>query len=443
MLNFAALLGGISPAAFAGTAATAFFFCAISVGGGIGGGALYMPIYVFVTKDAHIAVPLSKVTTNGVGWSAFLFNFWLKHPNNGGPLIDYDVALVLEPLTLVGTILGVVLNMYSTTAEVLIMLVCVLFPTAWKTMSKGCEQYELDDEDEESESEEEEDEHLLEDHHAKELALPPSASASLEELSEEAREMIEEDRRQYPCVKILLMLFVFAVHAGTLISVGGPKAIICGETWQRLVILALAIFHCTFTLCWRRHMLDRQSEREELELPSSFLSYSIDARSTVVYPLISGFAGVCAGGLGIAGGLIKGPLMVNWGLAPQASTATAIFMILFTSSSTILQFWILGRLNVGQAVCFWCIGFSGGLVGSKIVAELMKRCGRQWQITVGLAILIIASGLSMSFVSVLRLTGVIEGEEGGDGVVVTLVRNFGIDLGNGNATNVCELLASE
>lgn len=255
--------------------------------------------------------------------------------------------------------------------------------------------------------------------------------------------MIEEDRRQFPCVKILLMLFVFAVHAGTLVFVGGPKAVICGAWWQKAVVLGLAVFHGIFTLLWRRHMLERQGDREELELPSNFLSYSIDDRSTVIYPLISGFAGICAGGLGIAGGLIKGPLMLNWGLAPQASTATAIFMILFTSSSTILQFMLLGRLNPSQAICFWFIGFAGGLVGSKIVAELMRRCGRQYQITIGLAILIIASGISMSLVSVLRLTGVIQGDEGGDGVVVALFRNVGIEFGDGSPNDVCNVLASD
>merc|ERR1719329_1707722 len=134
-------------------------------------------------------------------------------------------------------------------------------------------------------------------------------------------------------------------------------------------------------MAWRRHMLDRQADKESLGIDNS--SYKVDESSTLIYPLLSGFAGICAGGLGIAGGLIKGPLMLNWGLAPQASTATAIFMILFTSSSTILQFILLGRLNLSQAMCFWFIGFAGGLVGSKIVAELMKRCGRQWQITIG------------------------------------------------------------
>ena len=34
----------------------------------------------------------------------------MRHAERDAPLLDYDVALLLEPLTLVGTVLGVLLN---------------------------------------------------------------------------------------------------------------------------------------------------------------------------------------------------------------------------------------------------------------------------------------------------------------------------------------------
>lgn len=40
---------------------------------------------------------------------------------------------------------------------------------------------------------------------------------------------------------------------------------------------------------------------------------------------------------GIGGGMIKGPLMLEMGMIPQVSAATAAFMILFTSSATTAQ----------------------------------------------------------------------------------------------------------
>lgn len=56
------------------------------------------------------------------------------------------------------------------------------------------------------------------------------------------------------------------------------------------------------------------------------------------YPLYSFISGVMAGLLGIGGGLIIGPLLLELGLHPIVSTATSNFMVLFTSSSTSIQF---------------------------------------------------------------------------------------------------------
>jgi len=415
------ILEGVSPFGLFGTALAAFIFCALAVGGGVGGGALYMPIYVLVTGDAHVAVPLAKVTTNGVGWSAFIFNMWMQHPHHSGPLIDYDVSLILEPLTLVGTIGGVILNVYSSTAVVLTLLVLVLTPTAWATLSKGLKQRQ--------------DARTCVDHASRgsgEIELSeqaaPSRSLSMssresqnapntplaQTVSEQAQAILAEDMKQFPGHKILLMVLIWCAHAYGLYQAGGPTGILCGGWYPKVIVSIVITFHILFTLSWRRYMLQRQALRINLGIEHTCL-YSIDKRSTVVYPVLSGGAGICAGGLGIAGGLIKGPLMLQWGLAPQASTATAIYMIMFTSSSTILQYALLGRLRVAPAVTFWLVGFSGGLVGSKAVAHIMKKCGQQWQITVGLGLLIVLSGLCMSLVSLLQVFGLVKREgQGGD-----------------------------
>lgn len=59
------------------------------------------------------------------------------------------------------------------------------------------------------------------------------------------------------------------------------------------------------------------------------------------FPLYSFISGVMAGLLGIGGGLILGPLLLELGLHPMVSTATSNFLVLFTSSSTSIQFILL------------------------------------------------------------------------------------------------------
>lgn len=62
---------------------------------------------------------------------------WQRHPKADRPLIAYDVALVLEPMTLAGTVIGVMLNSILPTWLITIMLVALLGFTARKTLLKG------------------------------------------------------------------------------------------------------------------------------------------------------------------------------------------------------------------------------------------------------------------------------------------------------------------
>eukprot|EP00927_Polykrikos_kofoidii_P063080 TRINITY_DN57893_c0_g1_i1.p1 TRINITY_DN57893_c0_g1~~TRINITY_DN57893_c0_g1_i1.p1 ORF type:complete len:467 (+),score=50.63 TRINITY_DN57893_c0_g1_i1:38-1402(+) len=430
----------------------AFVFCAIAVGGGVGGGALYMPVFVLATGDVHLAVPLSKVTTNGVSWSAFIFNMWLLHPERSGPLIDYDVALLLEPLTLLGTILGVFLNVVSTPFIVIISLVAVLAPTGLTTIKKGFAQKHAslgsgialtacgDCSD-----------HGVAASRADGVACGNGGEGSVtgcrgnvvgteNSIAVEDKDHCQhqspfvsfeiEDNDRFSCreakcassgntVKcpcplfhVALLVLVFGVHASALVVAGGPLNILFGNLSARAIGVGLLALHIIFTWFWRRRMLALASRGQAVED-----SHVIDEFTTWFYPVCSCFAGVCAGGLGIAGGLIKGPMMIQWGLSPQASTATSIFMVLFTSSSTVVQYALLGRLtNVTASVFFWLVGFFGGLVGSKVIAKLMEHGGRQWQITVGLGYLILASMFSMCGVALMNWMSTVS--EGSSGTIV-------------------------
>ena len=64
----------------------------------------------------------------------------------------------------------------------------------------------------------------------------------------------------------------------------------------------------------------------------------------IKFPIYGFFSGLLAGLLGIGGGLIIGPLLLEIGLHPIISTATTNFLVLFTSSSTSIQFILLVKI---------------------------------------------------------------------------------------------------
>ena len=71
----------------------------------------------------------------------------------------------------------------------------------------------------------------------------------------------------------------------------------------------------------------------------------MDDANLVLAPMVSACAGVLAGLLGIGGGHVKGHVLLELGVRRQAAAATSGFMVLFTASSTTLQFLLAGALR--------------------------------------------------------------------------------------------------
>ena len=81
-----------------------FIACAIAAGGGIGGGGLLVPLLILLLKfGAHEATPLSNVAIFGGSIANLAFNARRRHPaNDKKPLIQYEVAMLMEPTTILG-----------------------------------------------------------------------------------------------------------------------------------------------------------------------------------------------------------------------------------------------------------------------------------------------------------------------------------------------------
>lgn len=73
----------------------------VAAGGGIGGGVLLVPINLFLMKlGTRAAVAVSNWTIFGGALANLYFNLWKRHPEKPAPLIDWDVILVMEPVTI-------------------------------------------------------------------------------------------------------------------------------------------------------------------------------------------------------------------------------------------------------------------------------------------------------------------------------------------------------
>ena len=121
------------------------FFLALASAAGIGGGGVIVPLLLIVSKfPSYYSIPLSVTTIVGVSIIAFFMLINLKHPDpnaHGRPLIAFDVAILLLPGALAGTVLGVLLNAISPSWLVLAIIFVVLSYSAFGTVKKGLELY--------------------------------------------------------------------------------------------------------------------------------------------------------------------------------------------------------------------------------------------------------------------------------------------------------------
>lgn len=93
-------------------------------------------------------------------------------------------------------------------------------------------------------------------------------------------------------------------------------------------------------------------------------------------PMYSFLSGSMAGMLGIGGGLILGPLLLDIGLHPIVSTATSGFLVLFTSSSTSIQFIIMGMMKLDYAFACTLASTVGSFLGTLLIQRLVQKTGR-------------------------------------------------------------------
>uniref|UniRef100_A0A6V2JJ00 Uncharacterized protein n=1 Tax=Ditylum brightwellii TaxID=49249 RepID=A0A6V2JJ00_9STRA len=237
----------------------------VAAGGGIGGGGILVPIYILVMgfSPKH-AIPLSNVTVFGGAVANVILNTKKRHPLADRPLVDWDLILVMEPLTIAGALVGAFLNKILPDILLVVMLVALLSYTANNTLKKAIKMYRIESRhmreqaeselvrithEEEDDDDDEAEETLLDNMETQEDEATPGSNEGADEgdkmtevnfnddlpLKNEELEKILEEERTTPenNVKVLIIMFVVVLFIN-LIKGGGafksPLGIRCGST---------------------------------------------------------------------------------------------------------------------------------------------------------------------------------------------------------------------
>lgn len=110
----------------------------LSIGGGIGPGAILLSVYIIVMDfPPKVAIPLSSVTGLGINTYGNLMNSRKRHPLINRPIIDWDLILVIEPVILLGAIIGTYVNKTLEAKTLIVLLVLLLSVIALNTLKKA------------------------------------------------------------------------------------------------------------------------------------------------------------------------------------------------------------------------------------------------------------------------------------------------------------------
>ena len=129
----------------------------------------------------------------------------------------------------------------------------------------------------------------------------------------------------------------------------------CSAGWTVLTLAFVPVLYC-FTAYGGTLQYLRSRRKRSLFFQNLEGDLNWDMRTALLLPIPFFFAGLLASLLGIGGGMVIGPLLLEINLHPTVSSATTAAMTLFTASSATIQFLVSD--SSAWDYFLWCVRFS-------------------------------------------------------------------------------------
>ncbi|KAL7616703.1 hypothetical protein Lser_V15G01871 [Lactuca serriola] len=360
-------------------------FCGAAFGsvGGVGGGGIFVPMLTLIIGfDPKSATAISKCMIMGAAASTVYYNLKLRHPTLDMPIIDYDLALLIQPMLMLGISIGVAFNVIFADWMVTILLIVLFIATSSKAFCRGVDTWK------------------------KETIMKKEAARRLENGSQAEYKILpggpnKPDRPKKEEVSVFqnvcwkeLALLVFVWIAFLALQLAKNYTSNC-STWYW--VLNLSQIPISFGVSGYEAISLYRGTRI---ISSKGDSTNLTIGQLVLYLTCGVLAGMVGGLLGLGGGFIMGPLFLELGVPPQVSSATATFAMTFSSSMSVVEYYLLKRFPVPYALYFLLVATIAAFVGQHVVRKLIMIMGRASLIIFILAFTIFVSAISLGGVGI-------------------------------------------
>ncbi|XP_019457871.1 PREDICTED: uncharacterized protein LOC109358223 [Lupinus angustifolius] len=377
-------------------------FCGAAFGsvGGVGGGGIFVPtLSLVIGFDPKSATALSKCMIMGAALSTVYYNLKLRHPTLNMPIIDYDLALLIQPMLMLGISIGVIFNLVFPDWMVTILLIVLFFGTSTKAFFKGVETWQK-----ETIMKKEAARRLESNDSSGEVEYRPIPSGPNNGIANEKEKHEVTVLENVYWKEFGLLVFVWVAFLA--LQVSKIQTANCSTPYWVLNLLQIPISvgvstYEAVSLYNGRRMIS--------SIENGGGNYSV--LQLVIYCLLGVLAGIVGGLLGLGGGFIMGPLFLELGVPPQVSSATATFAMTFSSSMSVVEYYLLKRFPVPYAIYLTLVATIAALVGQHIVRKLIILFGRASLIIFILAFTIFISAITLGGVGIVAMVKKIENNE--------------------------------
>ncbi|KAE9587037.1 putative transmembrane protein TauE [Lupinus albus] len=378
-------------------------FCGAAFGsvGGVGGGGIFVPMLsLIIGFDPKSSTAISKCMIMGAAGSTAYYNLKLRHPTLDMPIIDYDLALLIQPMLMLGISIGVVCNVVFPDWVVTILLIVLFFGTSTKAFFRGVETWKKET------IMKKEAARLLETNgygaEAEYKTIPSGPNGSAENDTEEKPVTILENVywKEFGLLVFVWVSFLILQIAKQSFTTTCSTAYWVLNLLQIPIAIGVTAYEATALFSGRRVIASTGDHGK-----------SFTVSQLAIYCFFGLIAGIVGGLLGLGGGFIMGPLFLELGVPPQVSSATATFAMTFSSSMSVIEYYLLKRFPVPYALYLTVVATIAALVGQHFVRRLIIIFGRASLIIFILASTIFISAISLGGVGISNIVYKIQNHE--------------------------------
>ncbi|KAK9733414.1 hypothetical protein RND81_04G066800 [Saponaria officinalis] len=381
-----------------------FLGSAFGTVGGVGGGGIFVPMLTLIVGfDTKSAAALSKCMIMGASGASVWYNIRVEHPTKEVPILDYDLALLFQPMLMLGINLGIAFSVVFPYWLITILIIFLYLGTSSWSFCKGIVMWK--------------NETILKNELEKQQETLANSrgefiiDANYEPLNPTAeKSTIDIIRFNLNWKRLLLLVIVWVIFV--LLQILEKDVAAC-STWYW--VLNLIQFPVAFGV-FGYEAIKLYEEGKKRKIRGN--TESVCGASIEFTPMTISFCGLCGliggtvgGLLGSGGGFILGPLLLEIGVIPQVASATATFVMLFSSSLSVLEFYFLRRFPIPHALYLMSISLLAGFWGQYFARKLVAFLKRASIIVFILSAVIFASALTMGVIGIEKSIQMINNHE--------------------------------